>query len=107
MILRLGLNPEVLNPVTGTIYFNLQGDRFYFTKFKDVYSEGRGSKFYLAQGVSPSWMDMNGNLSIQIGMKQYNLIFKIAELFTVSIQGTVKKPKYFLQKHVKLPRKGH
>ena len=107
VILRLGLNPEVLNPVTGTIYFNLQGDRFYFTKFKDVYSEGRGSKFYLAQGVSPSWMDMNGNLSIQIGMKQYNLIFKIAELFTVSIQGTVKKPKYFLQKHVKLPRKGH
>jgi hypothetical protein len=97
IILRLGLDPHVLNPVTGMIYFNLAGDRFYLTKFKDVYSEGRGSKFYLA-GKSPSWIDMNGNLSIQIRMRQYNLIFKIAELFTVSIQGNMKKPRYSLHK---------
>ncbi|WP_068469018.1 hypothetical protein [Candidatus Protochlamydia phocaeensis] len=105
IILRLGLDPHVLNPVTGTIYFNLQGDRFYLTKFKDVYSEGRGSKFYLADSHTPSWMDMDGNLSIQIRMKQYNLFFKLAELFTVSVQGHLKNPKYALQKHVKMPRK--
>jgi hypothetical protein len=98
VILRLGLNPEVLNPVTGTIYFNLQGDRFYLIKFKDVYSEGRGSKFYLAPAASLSWMDLKGNLSVQVKMKQYNLIFKIAELFTVSIQGNLKYPIYGLKK---------
>lgn len=101
LILRIGLNPDVLNPVTGTIFFNLQGDRFILDKFKDVYSEGRGSKFYLAKGIYPSWMNFKGDLSVQIRMKQYNLLFKIAELFTVSIQGNIKKPKYTLQKQEK------
>ncbi len=101
IILRLGLDPHVLNPVTGTIYFDLQEGRFYLKRFKDVYSEGRGSKFYLAQGPAPSWMDFDGNLSVQIRMKQYNLIFKLAELFTVSIQGNLKKPRYTLQKQAK------
>jgi len=105
IILRLGLDPNVLNPVTGTIYFNLQGDKFYMTKFKDVYSEGRGSKFYLAGGPNPSWMDFEGNLSMQVRMKQYNLIFKIAELFTVSVEGNIKKPRYNLQKQSKGSRR--
>lgn len=106
IILRLGLDPHVLNPVNGTIYFNMQGDRFYLTRFKDVYSEGRGSKFYLARSEAPSWIDMDGQMSVQIRMKQYNLIFKIAELFTVSIQGNLKKPTYTLQKQTKTSRKG-
>lgn len=96
IILRLGLDPNVLNPVTGSINFSLNGDRFYLRKLKDVYSEGRGSKFYLAEG--PSWMDLRGNLSVQFRMKQYNLIFKIAELFTVSVKGDIRKPVYTLQK---------
>ena len=106
IILRLGLDPNVLNPVTGTVYFNLQGDRFYFTKMKDVYSEGRGSKFYLANGTVPSWMDFDGNLSVQFRMKQYNLIFKLAELFTVSVEGNIRKPRYTLLKQPKSSRRG-
>lgn len=105
IILRLGLDPHVLNPVTGTIYFDLQEGRFYLKRFKDVYSEGRGSKFYLAQGPTPSWMDFDGNLFVQIRMKQYNLIFKLAELFTVSVQGNLKKPRYTLQKQAKTSHK--
>lgn len=105
IILRLGLDPHVLNPVTGFVYFDLKGDRFYLNRFRDVYSEGRGSKFYLAQGLDPHWMDWNGNLSLNIRMKQYNLLFKIAELFTVSIQGNIKKPQYRLQKQQKTSHK--
>lgn len=101
LISRLGLDPQVLNPVSGTIYFDLQDERFYLTKFKDVYSEGRSSKFHLAQNGHFSWMDMDGNLSVQIRMKQYNLLFKLAELFTVSVQGHLKRPTYSLQKHIK------
>lgn len=98
IILHLGLNPKVLSPIMGTIYFAMQGERLYLKKFKDVYSEGRASKFYLAHNTSPSWIDLKGNLFIHIRMKQYNLVFKIAELFTLSIQGNLKKPKYSLQK---------
>ena len=103
IILRVGLDPHVLNPVTGTIDFEVRDNRFYLTKFKDVYSEGHGSKFYLAHSSEVSWMDFDGNLSVSIRMKQYNLIFKIAELFTFSIQGNIQKPRYTLQK---LSKKG-
>jgi hypothetical protein len=41
---------------------------------------------------------MEGNLSLQIRMKQYNLIFKIAELLTVSVKGHFNKPEFKLQK---------
>lgn len=104
IILRLGLDPHVLNPVTGTVDFEMRDSRFYLTKFKDMYSEGKGSKFYLAQSGSPSdpsWMDFDGNLSVNIRMKHYNLIFKIAELFTVQATGHITKPHYNLQKHKK------
>jgi len=101
VILRLGLNPHVLNPVAGKIFFKVLGNRFYLTRFKDVYSEGRGSKFSLVESGTPSWIDFDGNISVQIKMKQYNLMFKLAELFTVSIEGPIKKPKYMLYKHGK------
>ncbi|MBA2368703.1 MAG: hypothetical protein H0V82_06730 [Candidatus Protochlamydia sp.] len=98
IILRVGLDPQVLNPITGTINFKLAGDRFILTRFKDVYSGGRGSKFYLAKSLEPSWVDTEGNLSLQIRMKQYNLLFKIAELLTVSVKGNFNKPEFKLQK---------
>lgn len=65
---------------------------------KDVYSKGKMSKFYLPNNSLPSYIDFDGNLHMQVRMKQYNLIFKLAELFTVTVQGTVKKPTYTLQK---------
>jgi hypothetical protein len=102
IVMRLGLDPKVMNPVTGTIYFDLRGDRFYLNRFKDVYSEGRGSKFILAEG-NTSWMDFDGNLFVRIKMKQYNLFFKITELFTVLVQGNIKKPQYQLLQGDRLP----
>ncbi len=109
IILRLGLDPQVLNPITGMIFFKLRGERFYLTRFKDVYSEGRGSKFYLAQHPSDSWIDLDGNLLIHVRMRHYNLFFKLAELFTVSIQGDLKHPVYTLTKQTNkgILRKGH
>lgn len=95
---RIGLDPHVMTPVTGLISLQIQGDRIHLTRFKDVYSEGRASKFYLARRSEGSWVDMNGNLYIQVRMKQYNLLFKLAELFTVTITGNLKKPSYTLHK---------
>ncbi len=97
IILRLGLNPHVLNPVAGEVTFSLQGDRVYLQRFRNVFSEGRGSKFYLV-GPDPSWIDFDGNLSLNVRMKHFNLMFKITELFTVAVQGNITKPRYFLQR---------
>ena len=100
ILTRIGLDLSVLNPVTGTIFFELNNGKIHLTKFKDMYSEGKMSKFYLADTSTPSYVDFNGNLYMQVRMKQYNLVFKLAELFTVTIQGTLKKPTYSLQKQV-------
>lgn len=106
IVLRLGLDPHVLSPVSGIIYFALQGNRMVLSRFKDVYSERRGSKFYLMPNGKPSWIDFDGNISLHIGMKQYNLLFKLAELFSISIEGSVGKPIYSLQRRGK-SRKGN
>ncbi len=35
---------------------------------------------------------------MKVKMRQYNLFFKLAELFTVTIEGTLQKPTYILEK---------
>jgi hypothetical protein len=70
--------------------------KIYLTKFKDVYSEGKLSRFYLPNAPYSSYVDFDGNLHMQIRIKQYNLFFKLAELFTISIQGTCQHPTYTL-----------
>lgn len=95
---RIGLDLAVLNPVMGIIHFNINNSKVFLTKFKDVYSEGKLSKFYLPSNGSSSYIDFDGNLNVQVRMKQYNLLFKIAELFTVNVSGTLQRPVYSLQK---------
>ena len=97
LISRIGLDLAVLNPVTGQIEFRVGDGRIYLTKLKDVYSEGKLSKFNLAGSNYKSFMDFEGNLHVQIRMRQYNLLFKLAELLTVTIQGNLSKPSYSLQ----------
>lgn len=97
IISRIGLDPAVMTPVTGTVQYEIHDGRIYLTKFKDIYSDAKLSKFYLAS-TNPSTVDFDGGLNVQVKMKQYNLIFKLAELFTFNIQGNLKKPVYSIQK---------
>lgn len=95
---RIGVDLIALTPVRGQIHFQIINGMVLFTKFKDVYSDGKLSKFYLAGGRTPSYMDFDGSLHLQIKMKQYTLLFKLAELFTFNIGGTLAKPIYSVQK---------
>lgn len=104
ILTRLGLDLAVLNPIRGSIYYNIRDGKVILTRFKDVYSKGRVSKFYLANNGFQSCVDFDGNMNIQIRMKQYNIFFKLAELFTVTVQGTLNKPVYSLQKQPRQER---
>lgn len=101
LIDRIGLDPAILTPASGTIYFKVSESKFFPTKFKDVYSEGRLSQFNLASDTLPSFMDFNGNLNLNVRIKQYNLLFKLTELFTFNISGTLDKPHYSIDKNSK------
>ncbi len=95
---RIGLDLSVLTPVTGSVDYTIQNGKIYLTKFKDIYSDRKLSKFYLSN-AAPSSMDFEGNLNVQVRMKQNNLLFKLTELFTVNIGGDLSKPTYSFQKH--------
>lgn len=99
ILTMLGLNLSVLNPVSGTVFYEIKDSKFYLTKFKDVYSEGKLSKFNLSDSKEPSYVKFDGQLNLRIRMKQYNLFFKLAELFTVNVGGNLSKPTYSLHKH--------
>lgn len=105
LILRLGLDPHIMTPVTGTIYFEIRDERFYLKGLKEMYSYARGSKFYLSNEKTISWIDMNGMLSLRIKMRQYNLILKLIEPFIISIQGSLLNPQYQFEKQNKILKK--
>lgn len=99
LLIKLGLDLSALSPVSGAIDYEMKEGKMYFKKFKDMYSTGRVSKFYLPkQASTPSYIDFNGNINLQVRMKQYNLLYKIAELFTINIGGTLWEPSYNLYK---------
>lgn len=93
ILARIGLDLAVMTPVTGTVLYEINNGNIYLKKFKDMFSERKLSKFYLSnQHISA--IDFDGNLNLQIRMKQYNLLFKLAEPFAVNIQGPYTSPKY-------------
>lgn len=104
ILTRIGLDLSVLTPVTGTVNYEIREGKVFLTRFKDIYSNSRLSRFYLPNSRTPSYMDFDGNLNIQVKMKQHTLIFKLAELFTVTIQGNLHKPTYTLLRQKPLHR---
>jgi len=97
-ISRIGLDTALLTPVSGSVYYKIQEGKIVFTRFKDLYSSGKLSKFNLPNTSYQSYIDFEGNLHVQLRMKQYNLLFKLAELFSLTIRGTLQHPTYTLQK---------
>lgn len=98
LIARIGLDFDALSPSQGTIHYEIRDEKVILTKLEDVFSEGRISRFYLPSGAPPSYIDFGGNLNIKVKMKQYNLLFKLAELLTVTVHGHWKKPQFSLGK---------
>lgn len=101
---RIGLNANVLEPAMGTILFSLKHGRAYIDKLQDVYSEGKRSRFYLAKENKNAYVDFDGNLHINVRTKQYNLLFKLAELGELSVRGNMDKPAYAFQQQMPPPR---
>lgn len=97
---RIGIDLIALTPVSGQVIFELGDGRVNLHKFKDVYSDGKLSKFYLSSDV-PSSISYEGKLNMHVKMKQYTLLFKLAELLTFHIEGTLAKPTYSLRKQGK------
>lgn len=97
IIARIGLDPNVISPHSGTIIFELGDGLVNIQEFRDVYSKGKRSRFYLAGDV-PSYIDFDGNLNIRIKIEQNTLIFKALELTTITMKGRLNKPVYTVQK---------
>lgn len=98
LISRIGLDPHVFQPLDGEIVYQIRDGKIWLTEFKDVRSKGGLSRFYLPTPQTASYVDFNGNLNVKVRMKQNNLVFKLAELFTVTVHGTLNHPTYSIQK---------
>jgi hypothetical protein len=81
-----------LIPSSGTIYFDVHDEKIFLTRLEHVHSENKLSKFMLPKGKSPSYIGFNGDLHLQLQVKPYHMISKLADLFTLSIEGSVGDP---------------
>ena len=101
-ISAFSLNASLLSPVSGAVQFHLGDGKIYLDKFKDMYSAGKLSKFYLPEDQKePFYIDFNGNLHVQVRMNHHSLFMKMAQLFTVAINGSLDAPVYTLLKQGK------
>lgn len=94
---RIGLDFSCLVPAKGSIEYCIHDGKIFFTDL-EMYSDGKRSRFYLAEGTD-AFIDFKGNLSMKVKMKQYSLLMKLAEFFTISVKGTLLNPSYTLSNH--------
>lgn len=95
IISRLGLDMVLLVPIQGEMDYVIKNGKAVFTKLKNSFSESKRSHFYL-WNKRESFVDFDGNIHIDIRMKQY-VLFKITELFVLSINGTLEQPRFALK----------
>jgi hypothetical protein len=93
----VGLDLQLLTPVKGVIDFDVKDSRFYLSEMKDSFSENERSKFFLSDKGQKPYVDFDGNLYINIAMKQF-VLFKFTESFIISIRGDLETPKCNLKK---------
>ncbi|NGX56279.1 MAG: hypothetical protein K1060chlam5_00517 [Candidatus Anoxychlamydiales bacterium] len=93
----VGLDLQLLTPVKGLIDFYVNDSKFYLTEMKDSFSENERSKFFLSDKGQKPYIDFNGNIYINIAMKQF-VLFKFTESFIISIRGDLVTPKCNLKK---------
>jgi hypothetical protein len=96
MIRKIGLDPGIMTPVQGELQLELRGDKFYLVSLDNSFSEGGRSEFYLPVGRDLSYIDLGGKVHIDLRMRQ-DVVLKITEPFTLTIRGTLDKPRYGLQ----------
>lgn len=96
MLKKLGLDLGILTPVQGEIQMELHGDKFYLISLDHAFSEGGRSEFYLAPQKNLSFIGLDGKMYIDLKMRQ-DVVLKITEPFTLTIRGTLDKPRYGLQ----------
>lgn len=92
---RIGFDLGLFVPVIGKLDFEMTEGKIFLRELKNTYSEGKRSRFYLP-GHKESYIGLDGNIFIDIKMKQYVLL-KITEPFTLSIRGSLLKPRYSLR----------
>lgn len=96
---RIGLDFTSFIPVRGVVDYEIREGKVYLNAFRDMYSDGKHSRFYLAEGTN-AYVDFAGNLSMKLKMKQYNLLMKLAEFLTITVKGTLLHPTYTLSNQV-------
>lgn len=93
LIACVGLDFALFKPVHGKIWYKIFNEKIHLISCEEMYSDRQRSRFFLSPTTS-SFIDLHGNLNINLKMKQYTLLMKFIELLTMHVSGTVSKPSY-------------
>ena len=95
IISRLGLDIGLLVPVRGEIDLEIKDKKILLKDLKNAFSDGKRSHFYFPSNTT-CFIDFDGNIQIDIKMKQY-VLFKITQPFVLSLRGNLSKPSFSLK----------
>lgn len=95
LITRLGLDLGLMVPVRGEIDFQIENQKIKLLQLRNSFSEGKRSHFYFPS-LKGCYIGFDGDMHIDVKMKQY-VLFKITQPLTISVRGSVMKPKVSLK----------
>ena len=93
-ISHLGLDSSLYVPARGEVSCQIKEGKLFFTELKNAYSEGKKSEFFLTAASS---LDFDGNLFIDLKMKQY-VTLKLIEPLKIKVRGKLDQPTYAICK---------
>ncbi len=96
MIKNFGIDLGLLTPIQGEIDIELRGDKFYLVNMKNSFSDRKRAQFFLSPADQTAFIDLNGNIHIDIKMRQ-DVVLKLTEALTLTVRGTLDKPRYGLK----------
>ncbi len=85
-------------PVSGNVSFEIHSKKLHLRELKEVYSQGKLSKFSLAPNSLSSTISANGDLALYIRLKREGLFRKSSDTLFVDVTGTVNDPKIQFKK---------
>lgn len=88
---QLKINKKHFIPKEGTICFDIKNQHLLLTKLKNMHSDNKLVRYSLAKNKD-STISFNGDLSLYLSLQPFNALFKLAELATFHVVGSVNHP---------------
>lgn len=96
LLKKMGLDESLITPISGEVDFSIRDGKIFLQALKGVQSDKKRSEFFIPKGGEQTYFDFQGNLFLNIKMRQF-VIPALTEPLSLSIRGTWSEPEFSIK----------